>query len=112
MGTKRKLSSDQEGRPDVEVPPRCSGRLSQTDKLLEEIAALDTEVLKLTEQVEVRVAELKVAQETLVQIEWEGKPGGSLGKGDIGNVVHFARKNTPGPRRPKSRQICATTYDP
>lgn len=47
MGTKRKLSSDQEGRPDVEVLPRRSIRLRQTDRLLEEIATLDTEVLRL-----------------------------------------------------------------
>ena len=111
MGTKRKLPSDPEGRPDVEVPPRGSGRLSQTDKLLEENAALDAEVLRLTEQVEALTAELKVAKGTLAQIEWEHKPGGELGKGDVGNVVHCARKNTPGPRRSKSRQICATTSD-
>ena len=45
-------------------------------------------MLRLTEQVEALAAELKVVQEPLTQIEWEGKEGRELAKGDVDNVVH------------------------
>ena len=57
-------TSDPEDRLDVEATPRRSTRLSQTNRLLEENAALDADMLRLTEQVEGLTAELKVAKGT------------------------------------------------
>ena len=79
--------TDQDVKPDVQAKPKIGGRLSATDKLQLELDAVNAERDALADRVDELTAQLKVAQETLAQVEYEKKPGGAMGKSSIGDQI-------------------------
>ncbi|MCZ0938553.1 MAG: hypothetical protein OXJ55_07940 [Caldilineaceae bacterium] len=79
--------TDQGVDPDIEAKPKIGGRLSATDKLQLELDAVNSERDALDDRVDALTAQLKVAQETLAQVEYEQKPGGAMGKSSIGDQI-------------------------
>lgn len=77
----------QDVKPDIEAKPKIGGRLSATDKLQLELVAVNSERDALDDRVDELTAQLKVAKETLAQVEYEQKPGGAMGKSSIGDQI-------------------------